>query len=174
MPWFLRQLSPLTPLGGPPVPLVLQPLSATEATTSLCRSHKGLLLPFRADRNGAVYIIGRSGVLAGLPGELGTAPLTASQVETLGVAELQKELAARGAVMDTGAEHYTQKGLRAALKRNIRNPEPDIRVGRMWGIARTYTYDPRAPYYPQAYQSRAEQRGDPGFSSDDERNYYGP
>ena len=129
---------------------------------------------FRADRNGAVYIIGRSGVLAGLPGELGTAPLTASQVETLGVAELQKELAARGAVMDTGAEHYTKKGLRAALKRNIRNPEPDIRVGRMWGIARTYTYDPRAPYYPQAYQSRAEQRGDPGFSSDDERNYYGP
>ena len=120
---------------------------------------------FRADRNGAVYIIGRSGVLAGLPGELGTAPLAASQVETLGVAELQKELAARGAVMDTGAEHYTQKGLRNALKREIRNPATDFR---RWGIARTYAYDPRAPYYPQAYQSGAEQLGDPGFSSDDD------
>ena len=67
---------------------------------------------FRADRNGAVHVIGRSGVLVGYPGELGTATLTAPKVDALGVAELRQELAAR-AVQDTTG---TEAVLRARLK----------------------------------------------------------
>jgi len=75
----------------------------------------------RADRNGAVHVIGRSGVLVGYPGELGTATLTASKVDALGVAELRKELAAR-AVQDTTG---TEAVLRGRLKAWLRNPPHD-------------------------------------------------
>ena len=75
----------------------------------------------RADRNGAVHVIGRSGVLVGFPGELGTATLTASKVDALGVAELRKELAAR-AVQDTTG---TEAVLRGRLKAWLRNPPHD-------------------------------------------------
>ena len=75
----------------------------------------------RADRNGAVHVIGRSGVLVGFPGELGTATLTASKVDALGVAELRKELAAR-AVQDTTG---TEAVLRGRLKSWLRNPPHD-------------------------------------------------
>ena len=75
----------------------------------------------RADRNGAVHVIGRSGVLVGFPGELGTATLTASKVDALGVAELRKELAAR-AVRDTTG---TEAVLRRRLKAWLRNPRHD-------------------------------------------------
>ena len=40
--------------------------------------------------------VGRAGVLIGYPGELGTVGLTEADVETLGVSDLKKELAARG------------------------------------------------------------------------------
>ena len=76
---------------------------------------------FRADRNGAVHVIGRSGVLVGFPGELGTATLTASKVDALAVAELRKELAAR-AVQDTTG---TEAVLRGRLKAWLRNPPHD-------------------------------------------------
>ena len=76
---------------------------------------------FRADRNGAVHVIGRSGVLVGFPGELGTATLTASKVGALAVAELRKELAAR-AVQDTTG---TEAVLRGRLKSWLRNPPHD-------------------------------------------------
>ena len=75
----------------------------------------------RADRNGAVHVIGRSGVLVGFPGELGTATLTASKVDALGVAALRKELAAR-AVQDTTG---TEAVLRGRLKAWLRNPPHD-------------------------------------------------
>ena len=75
----------------------------------------------RADRNGAVHVIGRSGVLVGFPGELGTATLTASKVDALAVAELRKELAAR-AVQDTTG---TEAVLRGRLKAWLRNPPHD-------------------------------------------------
>ncbi len=75
----------------------------------------------RADRNGAVHVIGRSGVLVGFPGELGTSTLTASKVDALGVAELRKELAAR-AVQDTTG---TEAVLRGRLKSWLRNPPHD-------------------------------------------------
>ena len=75
----------------------------------------------RADRNGAVHVIGRSGVLVGFPGELGTATLAASKVDALGVAELRKELAAR-AVQDTTG---TEAVLRGRLKAWLRNPPHD-------------------------------------------------
>ena len=78
-------------------------------------------MAFRADRNGAVHVIGRSGVLVGFPGELGTATLTASKVDALGVAELRKELAAR-AVQDTTG---TEAVLRGRLKAWLRNPPHD-------------------------------------------------
>ena len=78
-------------------------------------------MAIRADRNGAVHVIGRSGVLVGYPGELGTATLTASQVDALGVAELRKELAAR-AVQDTTG---TEAVLRGRLKAWLRNPPHD-------------------------------------------------
>ena len=77
---------------------------------------------FRADRNGAVHVIGRSGVLVGFPGELGTATLTASKVDALAVAELRKELAAR-AVQDTTG---TEAVLRGRLKAWLRNPPHDL------------------------------------------------
>ena len=76
---------------------------------------------FRADRNGAVHVIGRSGVLVGFPGELGTATLTAPKVDALGVAELRQELAAR-AVQDTTG---TEAVLRGRLKAWLRNPPHD-------------------------------------------------
>ena len=75
----------------------------------------------RADRNGAVHVIGRSGVLVGFPGELGTATLTASKVDALGVAELRKELAARAVQDTTGTEAF----LRGRLKAWLRNPPHD-------------------------------------------------
>ena len=75
----------------------------------------------RADRNGAVHVIGRSGVLVGFPGELGTSTLTASKVDALGVAELRRELAAR-AVQDTTG---TEAVLRGRLKSWLRNPPHD-------------------------------------------------
>ena len=75
----------------------------------------------RADRNGAAHVIGRSGVLVGFPGELGTATLTASKVDALGVVELRKELAAR-AVQDTTG---TEAVLRGRLKSWLRNPPHD-------------------------------------------------
>ena len=49
------------------------------------------------------HIISRTGVLIGHPGELGTVNLTAADVETLGVSDLKKELAARGETT-TGGE----------------------------------------------------------------------
>ena len=54
------------------------------------------IIAFRADRDSAIHIIGRPGVLIGYPGELGTVGLTAADVETLGVSDLKRELAARG------------------------------------------------------------------------------
>ena len=60
-------------------------------------------MAFRADRDGKIHIIGRIGVLIGYPGELGTVSLTAADVETLGVSDLKKELAARG-LRTTGGE----------------------------------------------------------------------
>jgi len=45
----------------------------------------------------------RTGVLIGHPGELGTLNLTAADVETLGVSDVKKELAARG-LRTTGGE----------------------------------------------------------------------
>ena len=65
-----------------------------------CAQHYGnghiQIIAFRADRDGAIHIMGRAGVLIGYPGELGTVGLTAADVETLGVSDLKKELAARG------------------------------------------------------------------------------
>ena len=58
-------------------------------------------MAFRADRDGVIHIIGRAGVLVGYPGELGTVNLTAADVETLGVSDLNKELAARGVAAPT-------------------------------------------------------------------------
>ena len=43
----------------------------------------------------------RAGPLVGYPGELGTVNLTAADVETLGVSDLKKELAARGVAAPT-------------------------------------------------------------------------
>ena len=60
-----------------------------------------LVMAFRADRDGVIHIIGRAGVLVGYPGELGTVNLTAADVETLGVSDLKKELAARGVAAPT-------------------------------------------------------------------------
>ena len=59
--------------------------------------------------------------MVGFPGELGTATLTASQVDALAVAELRKELAAR-AVQDTTG---TEADLRGRLKAWLRNPRHD-------------------------------------------------
>jgi len=53
------------------------------------------------DGDGAIFIFGRAGVLIGYPGELGTVNLTAADVETLGVSDLKKELAARGVAAPT-------------------------------------------------------------------------
>ena len=61
------------------------------------------IIAFRADRDGMINIISRIGVLIGYPGELGTVNLTAADVETLGVSDLKKELAARG-LRTTGGE----------------------------------------------------------------------
>jgi len=54
------------------------------------------IIAFRADRDGAIHIMRRKGVLIGYPGELGTVNLTAADVETLGLSDLKRELAARG------------------------------------------------------------------------------
>ena len=54
------------------------------------------ILAFRADRDGAIHIMERKGVLIGYPGELGTVGLTAEDTKTLGLSDLKKELAARG------------------------------------------------------------------------------
>ena len=67
-------------------------------------------MAFRADRDGVIHIIGRAGVLVGYPGELGTVNLTAADVETLGVSDLKKELAARG---------LKTSGLKAVLKARL-------------------------------------------------------
>ena len=67
-------------------------------------------MAFRADRDGEIHIIGRAGVLVGYPGELGTVNLTAADVETLGVSDLKKELAARG-LRTTGEELQLQTRL---------------------------------------------------------------
>ena len=77
-------------------------------------------MAFQADRDGVIHIIGRAGVLVGYPGELGTVNLTAADVETLGVSDLKKELAARG-LRTTGGELQ----LRTRLIDEILQLEPD-------------------------------------------------
>ena len=65
-----------------------------------CERHYGnghiQIIAFRADRDGAIHIMERKGVLIGYPGELGTVGLTAEDTKTLGLSDLKKELAARG------------------------------------------------------------------------------
>ena len=73
------------------------------------------ILAFRADRDGAIHIISRTGVLIGHPGELGTVNLTAADVETLGVSDLKKELAARGETT-TGGEFQLKTRLTDYLR----------------------------------------------------------
>ena len=72
-------------------------------------------IAFRADRDGAIHIISRTGVLIGHPGELGTVNLTAADVETLGVSDLKKELAARGETT-TGGEFQLKTRLTDYLR----------------------------------------------------------
>ena len=109
----------------------------------------------RADRNGAVHVIGRSGVLVGYPGELGTATLTASKVDALGVAELRNELAAR-AVQDTTG---TEAVLRGRLKAWLRNPPHDgFRRANTVMVMGVPTSDYTAAQWPQSL----------GLSSDDD------
>jgi len=73
------------------------------------------IIAFRADRDGAIHIISRTGVLIGHPGELGTVNLTAADVETLGVSDLKKELAARGETT-TGGEFQLKTRLTDYLR----------------------------------------------------------
>ena len=91
------------------------------------------IMAFRADRvprhvgtglgaspiggDGAIFIMGRAGVLIGYPGELGTVNLTAADVETLGVSDLKKELAGRG--VKTTAAPTTGPELQDLRKRLI-------------------------------------------------------
>ena len=81
------------------------------------------IIAFRADRDGAIHIIGRTAVLMGYPGELGTVNLTAADVETLGVSELKKELAARG-LKTTGREAGLERRLRARLHEYFERRDP--------------------------------------------------
>ena len=74
------------------------------------------IIAYRADRDGAIHMIGRTGVLMGYPGELGTVNLTAADLETLGVSDLKKELAARG-LSTTGGELQLRTRLTEYLHR---------------------------------------------------------
>ena len=58
-------------------------------------------MAFRADRDGAIHIMRREGVLIGYPGELRTMNLTAADIGTLGFSNLKRELAARGVTTAT-------------------------------------------------------------------------
>ena len=69
------------------------------------------------DGDGAIFVMGRAGVLIGYPGELGTVGLTAADVETLGVSDLKKELAGRG--VKTTAAPTTGPELQDLRKRLI-------------------------------------------------------
>ena len=77
-------------------------------------------MAFRADRDGVIHIIGRAGVLVGYPGELGTVNLTAADVETLGVSDLKKEMAARD--VTTTAPTTDPELLRTRLIDELRAP----------------------------------------------------
>ena len=59
----------------------------------------------------------------GYPGELGTVNMTAADVETLGVSELKKELAARG-LKTTGREAGLERRLRARLHEYFERRDP--------------------------------------------------
>ena len=92
--WVARPVT-FPPTGAPDVGDVGDLISECA-----CERHYGnghiQIIAFRADRDGAIHIMGRAGVLIGYPGELGTVGLTAADVETLGVSDLKRELAARG------------------------------------------------------------------------------
>ena len=81
------------------------------------------IIAFRSDWDGAIHIISRTGVLIGHPGELGTVNLTAADVETLGVSDLKRELAARGATT-TGREAGLERRLRARLHEYFERRDP--------------------------------------------------
>ena len=98
----------------------------SETEVQVTPTGRNRVMAFRADRvprhvgtglgaspiggDGAIFIMGRAGVLIGYPGELGTVNLTAADVETLGVSDLKKELAARG---------LKTSGLKAVLKARL-------------------------------------------------------
>ena len=64
-----------------------------------------------------------AGRFDGLPGELVTVNLTSADVETLGDAELKKELAARG-LKTTGREAGLEHRLRARLHEYFERRDP--------------------------------------------------
>ena len=78
------------------------------------------IIAFRADRDGAIHIMERAAVLIGYPGELGTVNLTAADVETLGVSDLKKEMAARD--VTTTAPTTDPELLRTRLIDELRAP----------------------------------------------------
>ena len=98
--WVARPVSSPPGTGAPDVGDVGDFISETELSPGGAGRR---IIAFRADRDGTIHIMRRTGVLIGHPGELGTLNLTAADVETLGVSDVKKELAARG-LRTTGGE----------------------------------------------------------------------
>ena len=113
--WVARPVT-FPPTGAPDVGDVGDLISECA-----CERHYGnghiQIIAFRADRDGMIHMMERRGVLIGFPGELGTVNLTAADVETLGVSDLKKELAARG--VTTTAAPTTGPELQDLRKRLI-------------------------------------------------------
>ena len=91
--WVARPAASPPGTGAPDVGDVGDFISETEYPPDGARQR---IIAFRADRDGAIHIMRREGVLSGYPGELGTMNLTAADVGTLGLSDLKRELAARG------------------------------------------------------------------------------